>query len=75
MALSLTSNHGAKKKLIRKKIPPRRWVVKRTIASLKGFRGIRTWYCRYLSSFEASVRLACAIIIFRKIKKEAPEQF
>lgn len=50
------------------KHPARRWVVERTIAWLKGFRGIRTRYCRYLSSFEASVKLACAIIIFRKIK-------
>ena len=46
--------------------PARRWVVERTFAWLKGFRGIRTRYCLYLSTFIAFVKLACAIIVFRK---------
>lgn len=53
--------------------PARRWVVERTIAWLKGFRGIRTRYCRYLSNFEACVKLACAIIVFRKIANAMPD--
>ncbi|MGD9818636.1 MAG: IS5 family transposase [Desulfomonilaceae bacterium] len=47
--------------------PARRWVVERTFAWLKGFRGIRTRYCHYLSSFIAFVKLACALIVFRRI--------
>ena len=47
--------------------PARRWVVERTFAWLKGFRAIRTRYCHYLSTFIAFVKLACAIIVFRKI--------
>ena len=50
--------------------PARRWVVERTFAWLKGFRGIRTRYCRYLSTFISFVKLACAIIVFRKIYTE-----
>jgi len=46
--------------------PARRWVVERTFARLKGFRCIRTRYCCYLESFLAFVKLACAIIVFRK---------
>lgn len=53
--------------------PARRWVVERTIAWLKGFRGIRTRYCRYLRNFEASVKLACAIIVFRRLAKGMPD--
>lgn len=40
-----------------KRHPARRWVVERTISWLKGFRGIRTRYCRKLSTFVASVKL------------------
>lgn len=47
---------------------PRRWVVERTFAWLKGFRAVRTRYCRHLSNFLGCIKLACAIIIFRKIK-------
>lgn len=46
--------------------PARRWVVERTFAWLKGFRGIRTRYCCYLNSFLSFVKLACALIVFRK---------
>jgi transposase len=47
--------------------PARRWVVERTFAWLKGFRGIRTRYCCRLCNFLAMVQFACAIIIFRRL--------
>lgn len=46
--------------------PARRWVVERTFAWLKGFCGIRTRYFLYLSTLIAFVKLACAIIVFRR---------
>jgi len=51
--------------------PARRWVVERTFAWLKGFRCIRTRYCCYLDSFLAFVKLACALIVFRKTPSDA----
>ena len=44
-----------------------RWVVERTIAWLKGFRSIRTRYCRYLRNFMGMIYIACACILWRKI--------
>lgn len=46
---------------------PRRWVVERTFAWLRGFRGLRTRYCCYLRNFIGLVSLACACIILRKL--------
>ena len=45
----------------------RRWVVERTFAWLKGFRSIRTRYCRRLNNFMGLVYLACACILWRKL--------
>ena len=49
--------------------PPRRWVVERLIAWLKGFRCIRTRYTCYLQNFIGDFRLASIRIIWRKIVK------
>lgn len=46
---------------------PRRWVVERTFAWLRGFRSLRTRYCCYLRNFIGLVSLACACIILRKL--------
>ena len=50
--------------------PARRWVVERTFAWLKGFRGIRTRYCQRLCNYFAMVQFACAILIWRRIAGE-----
>jgi putative transposase len=47
--------------------PARRWVVERTFAWLKGFRGIRTRYCHRLCNFLAMIHFACSIITFRRL--------
>lgn len=52
-----------------KKYPARRWVVERTFAWLKGFRAIRTRYFMYGENYLAMIRLACALIVFRRIPK------
>jgi putative transposase len=48
--------------------PARRWVVERAIAWLKGFRAIRTRYVCQARNYLALIHLACAQIIFRKLK-------
>ena len=47
--------------------PPRRWVVERTFAWIKGFRAIRTRYCQRLCNYVAMVHFACALIVLRKL--------
>ena len=51
------------------KFPPRRWVVERLMAWLKGHRGIRTRYTCYLRNFIGDVRIATIRIIWGKIAK------
>jgi len=46
--------------------PARRWVVERTFAWLKAYRGIRTRFTRKLANYQALVHLACALLIFGK---------
>lgn len=46
---------------------PRRWVVERTFAWLRGFRSLRTRYCCYLRNFISLVYISCACIILRKL--------
>ena len=50
------------------KYPPHRWVIERTFAWLKGFRSLRTRYCCYLSNFIALLYLACACILWKKLR-------
>ena len=47
--------------------PPRRWVVERLMAWLKGFRSIRTRYTCKLRNFMGDVQLACMFIIWRRL--------
>jgi len=47
--------------------PARRWVVERTFAWLKGFRGIRTRYCQRLCNYFAMVQFACTVLIWRRL--------
>ena len=49
--------------------PPRRYVVERLMAWLKGFRSLRTRYTCYLQNFMGDIRLASIKIIWRKIAK------
>jgi transposase len=53
-----------------KKHPARRWVVERTFAWLKGFRALRTRYFRFGENYLAMVKLACAIIVSRRVFAE-----
>jgi transposase len=53
--------------IVEKTYPARRWVVERTFAWLKGFRSIRTRYCRRLCNYLAMVQFACTIVLLRKI--------
>jgi transposase len=46
-----------------------RWVVERTIAWLHQFRRLRVRYDRLPSIHEAFLRLACALICWRTLKK------
>jgi putative transposase len=48
--------------------PARRWVVERTFAWLKGFRAIRTRYTGRGCNDLALVKLACALILGRRIE-------
>jgi len=50
-----------------KKNPARRWVVERTFAWLKGFRALRARYFRYGENYLAILKLACAIIVSRRV--------
>lgn len=47
--------------------PARRWVVERTFAWLKAFRGVRTRFTRKLKNYVALVYFACALLIFKKV--------
>ena len=51
----------------RRRNPARCWVVERTFAWLKGFRSLRTRYCRYLVNFMGLLYLALAFILWRKL--------
>lgn len=46
--------------------PARRWVVERTFAWLRAYRGIRTRFTRKLSNYQALVHFACGLLIFKK---------
>ena len=48
--------------------PARRWVVERTFAWLKGFRGIRTRYTCRGTNYLALLHLACALVLTRRIE-------
>ncbi len=48
----------------------RRWVVERTLAWLKGFRSVRTRYCRRLRNFMGMVYLASTCILWRKLLQQ-----
>lgn len=52
-----------------KKHPARRWVVERSLAWLKGFRALRTRYFSYGRNYLAMLRMACALIVFRRTQK------
>lgn len=49
-------------------IPPRRWVVERTIAWMKGFRAVRTRYFCKAQNYLAMIHLTCALILSRRLE-------
>lgn len=51
-----------------KKRKPFRWKVERTFAWLNAFRAIRTCYELNKDNYMALCQLACALIIFRKVR-------
>lgn len=55
------------KRKIKKRVPFR-WKVERTFAWLNAYRAIRTCYEYNKNNYMALCQLACALIIFRKVK-------
>lgn len=51
-----------------KKYPAQRWVVERTLAWLKGCRALRTRYFVYGANYLAMLKIACSIVVFRRIR-------
>lgn len=53
----------------RKKHPARRWVVERTHAWLNRCRGILVRYCKKSSNYLGSIKLACALLWYRRLHR------
>ena len=56
----------------RKRHPARRWVVERTIAWLNRCRGILVRYEKKGENYLAAVKLACALLWFRRLHRLKP---
>lgn len=53
----------------RKTHPARRWVVERAHAWLNGCRGILVRYCKKSSNYIACIKLACALLWYRRLTR------
>lgn len=51
----------------RRRHPPRRWVVERTLSWLNRFRKLLVRYEKRARSYEGLLELACALIVYRQV--------